>query len=186
MVDNQIPSIQQVYAEADCLYSESEVLSAINKLASSINQALQDANPLILTVMNGGLVFSGCLLTKMSFPLQVDYVHATRYGDEVVGQTLTWKAKPTTSLAGRTILIIDDILDEGNTLLELMDYCRQQGASKVYSAVLVDKRHDRKAADGLRADFTGLEVSDRFVFGFGMDYKGYWRNAPGIFAVKGM
>lgn len=83
------------------------------------------------------------------------------------------------------MLIIDDILDEGHTLAAIVEYCRDAGAENVYTAVLLDKQHDRKAYPGMRADFTGLDVEDRYIFGYGLDYKGYWRNAAGIFALKG-
>ena len=86
----------------------------------------------------------------------------------------------------RDVLIIDDILDEGHTLGAIIDFCRHAGASRVYTAVLIDKDHQRKARPDLQADFIGLQCIDRFIFGYGMDYKGYWRNAPGIYAVKGL
>lgn len=81
------------------------------------------------------------------------------------------------------MLVIDDIFDEGDTLKAIVAEVRRQGAAAVYSAVLVNKRHDRKAA-GLTVDFVGLEVPDRYVFGCGMDYKEYWRNLPAIYAVR--
>jgi len=115
----------------------------------------------------------------------VDYVHATRYGHEFNGVALDWKVRPQTDLKGRTVVLLDDILDEGVTLAAIADYCRQQGAAKIMMAVLVEKLHLRKVTPGMRADFTGIEVGDRFLFGYGLDYKGYWRNAPGIYAVKG-
>ena len=186
MPDSKQRKMQQVYNEADCLHSEAQVAACIERLAEDISQQLNEQNPLILTVMNGGLVFSGQLLTKMTFPLEIDYVHATRYGDKVVGETLNWIAKPGTDMEGRTVLILDDILDVGTTLLDIIDYCHRQGAANVLTAVLVDKQHERKARKDFKADFTGIKVEDRFIFGYGMDYKGYWRNAPGIYAVKGL
>uniref|UniRef100_UPI0030D8E65D phosphoribosyltransferase family protein n=1 Tax=uncultured Marinobacter sp. TaxID=187379 RepID=UPI0030D8E65D len=105
---------------------------------------------------------------------------------ETTGGLLEWKLRPEADMHGRTVLIVDDTLDEGTTLSAIADYCLAQGAEQVLTAVLVDKLHDRKASPGLKADYTGLEVEDRFLFGFGMDYKGYWRNAPGIYAVKGL
>ncbi|HGN3348776.1 TPA: phosphoribosyltransferase family protein [Pseudomonas aeruginosa] len=86
----------------------------------------------------------------------------------------------------RDVLIIDDILDEGHTLSAIIDFCKHAGARAVHTAVLVDKEHERKARPDLKASFTGLYCADRYVFGYGMDYKGYWRNAAGIFAVKGL
>ena len=175
-----------VLAEADLLVTEAEVGAAISRMAQEITDQLKDANPILICVMNGGLIFTGQLLTKLVFPLEVDYVHATRYGHEISGAGLNWIVKPQLELKGRTVLLLDDILDEGVTLAAIADFCRQQGATDVYMAALVEKLHLRKVTPGMRADFTGIEVGDRFLFGYGLDYKGYWRNAPGIYAVKGL
>jgi hypoxanthine phosphoribosyltransferase len=155
-------------------------------MAAAITEALSESNPVLFCVMNGGLVPMGHLLPQLCFPLQAEYLHATRYRQETTGGILEWKLRPDANLQDRTVLIVDDILDEGATLNAIADYCRAQGAKTVQTAVLVDKQHDRKARPGLKADYTGFEVEDRFLFGFGMDYKGYWRNAPGIYAVKGL
>ena len=171
--------------ESDLLVGEADVVAAIARIAEEMTAELKDANPVLICCMNGGLVFAGQLLTKLVFPLHVDYVHATRYGHEFNGVALDWKVRPQTDLKGRTVVLLDDILDEGVTLSAIADYCRQQGAAKIMMAVLVEKLHLRKVTPGMRADFTGIEVGDRFLFGYGLDYKGYWRNAPGIYAVKG-
>lgn len=173
---------QQVLKEADCLYTAEQVEQAFDKLAELITQKLEHSDPLILCVMTGGVVPVGHLLPRLPFPLQLDYIHATRYKGKTVGGALHWHVKPEQSLEGRVILVIDDILDEGYTLKAIIDACRQAGAQEIYSAVLVDKQHDRKA--DIKADFVGLEVPDRYVFGYGMDYKAYLRNAPGIYAEK--
>lgn len=178
--------IKRVYIEADLLYSQSEVDTAINAMAAEITEQLQDRDPVIFAVMNGGLVIAGQLLTRLNFPLVASYLHATRYRNTTSGHELEWKVPPMVEFRDRPVLVIDDILDEGHTLAEVMDYLKAEGAASVQSAVLVDKRHDRKARPDLKADFVGLEIEDRYIFGYGMDYKGYWRNAPGIFAVKGM
>ena len=177
---------KQVLSDADLLAGEEEITAAISRLASEITGSLEDTNPVVMCIMNGGLIFAGQLLTQLVFPLQVDYVHATRYGHEINGATLNWTVRPQLDLTGRTVLLLDDILDEGVTLAAIADYCRQQGASRVLMAVLVEKLHLRKVTPGMRADFSGLEVGDRFLFGYGLDYKGYWRNAPGLYAVKGL
>lgn len=175
-----------VLSDADLLVTEAEVEATIARMAGEITGKLGKANPILICVMNGGLIFSGQLLTKLVFPLEVDYIHATRYGHETSGAGLNWLVKPQLELKGRTVLLLDDILDEGVTLAAIADYCRQQGAAEVSMAVLVEKLHQRKVKPGMRADFTGIEVGDRFLFGYGLDYKGYWRNAPGIYAVKGL
>lgn len=182
----RIDEANKILEEADLLVGEAGVVAAIHQLSEEITAQLRDSNPVVMCVMNGGLIFTGQLLTRLVFPLEVDYVHATRYGHEISGARLNWTVRPQLDLKGRTVLLLDDILDEGVTLAAIADYCRQQGAEKVLMAVLVEKLHLRKVTPGMRADFTGLEVGDRFLFGYGLDYKGYWRNAPGIYAVKGL
>ncbi len=180
-----LAQIRQVMADADPIYTQAQMESAVARMAQEITADLHESNPLLLTVMNGGLMFAGRLIQHLHFPLQMDYLHASRYGDALSGGELRWKAQPTTPLQGREVLILDDILDEGGTLLALIDFCKVQGAAAVRTAVLVEKIHTRKANPQFKADYLGLTVPDRFVFGYGMDYRGYWRNAPGIYAVAG-
>lgn len=181
-----VDEANQLLAEADLLADEATITTAIERLASDITHRLKDLCPVAICVMNGGLIFAGQLLTRLVFPLEVTYVHATRYGNATSGAMLNWVARPDCDLRGRTVLLLDDILDEGVTLAAIADWCRDQGAAQVLMAVLVNKRHDRKVCPGRRADFTGIETEDRFLFGYGLDYRGYWRNAPGIYAPKGM
>ncbi len=187
-MDKQNETLQdakRAMAEADCLVDNAAVEAALDKLAESITARLADSTPLVYAVMNGGLVLAGRILPKLNFPLEVSYLHASRYGHALNGDLLDWRVRPTQDLRGRTVLVLDDILDEGFTLKAILEHLRNEGAAEVLSAVLVHKDHQRKAYPGMRADFTGLDVADRFLFGCGMDYKGYWRNAPGIYALKG-
>lgn len=174
--------IAEVKARSTCLHSEAEVEAAIDSMAASINVELADKNPLVICIMHGGLITCGKLATRLDFPLQLDYLHATRYRGETSGNDLQWKAFPSESLKGRAVLLVDDIFDVGTTLKLIVEYCRQQGCASVHTAVLLDKRHDRKE-EGIEVDFVGLKVTDRYLFGYGMDYKGYLRNAPGIYAI---
>ncbi len=174
---------QAVYRQSDRLFSAEQVEEALDRMAAEISASLAECNPLVLCVMTGAVIVTGHLLTRLDFPLQLDYLHATRYGAETSGGEIRWLARPAASLAGRTVLVVDDILDEGHTLAAIVSYCRSKGCAAVHVAALVEKRHLRKAP-GVMADFVGLEVEDRYVFGFGMDYKGYLRNLPGIHAVR--
>jgi hypoxanthine phosphoribosyltransferase len=171
-----------VYRAADCLYNEAECEAALDRMAQKVTAAVGTSNPLFITVMQGGLVPAGQLLTRLDFPLQVDYLHATRYTGKTRGGELHWMRHPATPLDDRVVLLVDDIHDEGSTLQAIVDHCLAEGAARVLSAVLVNKHHDRKVA--YQAEIVGLEVDDRYVFGYGMDYKEYLRNAPGIFAVS--
>ncbi len=176
--------IREVYRTATCLYRREEVDAALDRMAYDIHNTLEYENPIFLCVMVGGLISTGHLLTRIDFPLELDYVHATRYQGKTSGSELVWKNKPNTRLKGRTVLVLDDILDGGITLQEIVDYCKKEGAKKVYTAVLVEKEGVR-LKDGLPyADFTGLKVENYYLFGYGMDYKEYLRNAPGIYAVS--
>jgi len=181
-----IEEVKKVWEEADCIYSDEQVEQAISEVAVAISDVMAKTNPVVLCVMKGGLIFTGKLLMKLQFPLEVDYIQVSRYRGEVVGGTIEWMVTPRTSLEGRNVLIVDDILDQGETILEIIKACEKQGAKDVKSVVLVDKMHDRKVTPEVKANFTALEVEDRYLFGYGMDYKGYLRNAAGIFAVKGL
>lgn len=175
--------IKTVYEKSSCLYTSNEVAAALDRMAINIHDQLKDKNPVILCVMVGGLVPLGNLLLRLDFPLEVDYVHATRYRGEITGGDIHWKVKPSANLQGRTVLVVDDILDGGITLAAIMDEVKAMGASEIYSAVLVDKFRKRVPNGLQKADFVGLEVEDHYIFGYGMDYNEYLRNAPGIFVV---
>ncbi len=167
--------------DAECLYTLTEIDAVLNTLAAQLNRDYVDKNPVLLCVMNGAVITMGHLLPKLDFALQTDYIHATRYGDKTVGGQLVWQAQPQTALAGRHVLLIEDIYDEGHTLIALREFCQLQGAISVACLALADKQHERKS--GHPPEYIGLSIADRYVFGFGMDVRGYWRNAPGIFAM---
>lgn len=175
-----LEEIVKISQNAELLYSETEVEAALQTMAEQINLKLSDANPVLLCVMNGGIITAGKLMPLLTFPLTLDAINASRYQNQTAGGEIKWLVKPETNLSGRTVLLVDDILDEGHTLKSLIDYCLQQGAAQVFSAVLVEKRIAK--AKPVEADFIGLQVEDRYIFGYGMDYKGYLRNAAGIFA----
>lgn len=175
--------LNEVLNNADCLATQTEVDACLDRMATQITKALGEKMPLILCVMRGGIVTCGSLLPKLTFPLQVDYVHASRYRDQERGAELEWSVRPQFDLKDRVILLVDDILDEGHTLAAIKADCLEKGAASVQTAVLVDKIHDRRSDRLSKSDFTGLYTPDRFLFGAGMDYKGYWRNAPGIYAM---
>ena len=175
--------IKQIYETSELLYTANEVEAALDRMARSIEDLLRDKNPVILCVMIGGLIPMANLLLRLNFPLEVDYVHATRYGSTTKGGELSWKVRPSKNLANRTVLVVDDILDAGVTLAAIIAEIKNMGATDVYSAVLVDKHHKRDPEGLQKADFVGLEVDDHYIFGYGMDYDEYLRNAPGIFVV---
>ena len=168
--------------KADLIHSEAVVQAALDKVAADITAQLADKNPLVLCVMAGGVIFCGQLLTKLNFPLDFDYLHATRYGPETQGGKISWRSAPWTPVKERTVLVVDDILDEGVTLAAVKDSLKRMGAAEVLTAVFADKENGKQKP--VSADFCGLIVPDRFVFGFGMDVDGAWRNLPAIYAMK--
>ena len=181
----ELTEIIRIQAEADLIYSSEEIEAAIVRMAGEITLALAEKNPVILCLMIGGVVPTGKLLPLLNFPLQVEYVHATRYQGETNGGALHWIRKPSIPLADRHILIVDDILDEGTTLLAIIEECKNNQAKTIQTAVLADKQLNRERTFK-QADFTGVTVPNRYLFGYGMDYKEYLRNAPGIYAVKNL
>jgi hypoxanthine phosphoribosyltransferase len=171
-----------VLAGAEVIHTEVEVRNAMDRMAQQVTAVLEHENPIVLAVMTGGMVPAVWLCSRLSFPHQLDYVHATRYVGTTSGGELEWRVEPRLQMSGRSVLIVDDILDEGITLDAVAQHCRELGAVDVRVAVLVRKRHSRNRT-GVRPDFVGLEVPDRYVFGCGMDYEEYFRNVPAIYAL---
>jgi len=170
-----------VAGRAELLVSSEEMERTLNRLAEAIAAELADKDPLVLCVMNGAVIAVGCLLPRLQFPLRLDYVHATRYQGATSGGGLQWVHRPIVSVRGQHLLLVDDILDEGVTLDAIAAACREDGAASVRSAVLVEK--ERARACDFRANFVGIRLPNRYLYGYGLDYKGYFRNAAGIYAV---
>ena len=177
------PSLADALTTADLLHEREEIDIVIAEMANRIDAALDGERPVFLTVMNGALIFAGQLALAIRTDLEFDYVHATRYRGETTGSELHWLREPQVSLVDRVVLLVDDILDEGHTLKAVRDDCYQRGAKKVLIVSLCTKRHDR-LVEGISADVHGIELPDRYVFGFGMDYHEQGRNLPAIYALK--
>lgn len=182
MSTSEIQRARDLLANADLIHSEQAVAEAVTRVAGEITARLGDENPLVLCVMSGGVPFAGQLITQLLFPLDFDYLHVTRYGQDTSGGALSWRAAPWTPVKGRTVLLLDDILDEGVTLAAIVERMMQLGAKACYTAVATDKENGKKKP--IKADFVALSVPDRFVFGYGMDVRGQWRNLPAIYAMK--
>lgn len=174
---------QNALKNAELLYSSDDVEKAITRMANEITEKLENSDPLVLPVMVGGVILAGKLVTQLNFPLQMDYIHATRYRSSTSGSTISWLKKPEKSLEDKTVLLVDDILDQGITLAAIIEYCYEAGAKEVLTAVLAEKKLEIDKPIK-KADFTGLDIPDHYVFGYGMDYREYHRNAAGIYAVK--
>ncbi|MGE5649490.1 MAG: hypoxanthine-guanine phosphoribosyltransferase [Bacillota bacterium] len=173
-------------SDAELIFDEAAVQQAVDKVAQQLNERFNvddgEAFPLVLGVMGGAVVFCGQLLTRLRFPLEFDYMHVTRYGSLDQGGKIEWKVIPRSSVQGRTVVVLDDILDEGETLAHVKERLLEMGAADVVVAVFADKDIGKKKP--IKADYIGLTLPNKFVVGYGMDAYGYWRNLPGIWAIK--
>ncbi|UXI69673.1 hypoxanthine-guanine phosphoribosyltransferase [Tahibacter amnicola] len=176
------PPLAEALSRADLIHDAATLDAAITRLAPQIDAALAGERAVFLTVMHGGLPFAAKLALAMKTDMEFDYLHATRYRGQTSGSEIHWLRQPAVDLAGRTVVLADDILDEGKTLKVIRDFCVDRGARRVLVAVLCEKRHGR-CIEGITADFCGVEVPDRYVFGYGMDYYEQGRNLPGIYAI---
>lgn len=172
----------QLLESADLVVTADEIEAAMTRMAEAISVRLSDAVPLVLSVMGGAVVFAGQLLPMLRFPLEFDFVHVTRYGDATSGGTIDWRVRPRTPVRDRTILVLDDILDEGITLAAIRSRMLESGATACYTAVFADKAIGKRKP--IRADFVGITLPNRYVFGYGMDVRGAWRNLPAIYAMR--
>ena len=178
-----VPSLAQALTRSDLLFKREELETVIADLGRAIDVALDGERAVFLTVMNGALMFGAQLALSIRTDLEFDYVHATRYRGATSGNDLHWLREPAVSLQGRTVLLVDDILDEGHTLKAVRNDCLRRGATRVLVATLCCKRHDR-CVEGIQSDFNGVELPDRYVFGYGMDYYEQGRNLPAIYALQ--
>jgi hypoxanthine phosphoribosyltransferase len=172
----------KLLAEAELVCSEPEVSAAVRRVAAEIRAKLAHDFPLVLSVMSGATVFTGQLLPLLDFPLEFAAIEATRYGNSTQGREISWRLAPRDNVAGRAVLVLDDILDEGITLAAIRERLLAMGAKRVLTAVFCDK--DLGRAKPITADFCGVTVPDRYVFGFGMDAYGLWRNLPAVYALR--
>ena len=167
---------------AELLYGPQQVREAVDRMARDIAAKLKDEFPVVLAVMGGAAIFTGQLLPQLRFPLEFGAIEVTRYNNDIQGRDISWRLPPRDNVRDRIVLVIDDILDEGITLAAIRKKLLEMGAREVYSAVFANKKIDREKP--VTADFVGVTVPDRYVFGFGMDAYGLWRNLPAIYALK--
>ncbi len=175
-------ALDALLGQAECLISPEQMQAAYDRMAEEIAALLADTCPIVVVVMTGGLVAAGQLLSRLTFPLEVEFVHATRYRG-TRGGAIEWRARPERDWAGRHVLLIDDLFDEGVTLSAVREWCEAQGAARVQMAVAALKALPNRSPMRL-PEFVGVTVPDRFIFGEGLDYSGFFRNLPGIHALK--
>lgn len=186
MADSHLDRITSILKDAELVCSSDEIQSAVARIAHELNDAFGHSDspsfPLVLGVMGGGVVFTGQLLPQLNFPLEFDFIHVSRYGDEDHGGEIVWKVIPRQNVEHRTVIVLDDILDEGETLAHVKKRLLEMGASRVVLAVFADKAIGKKKP--VQPDFVGVTLPNKFVVGYGMDWQGYWRNLPDVWAIK--
>ncbi len=180
-LQNRYREAQELLAQAEQLFSAEECDAALAQVARRIREDLSGRYPLVLAVMGGAAVFTGRLLPLLDFPLDFDYIHITRYGDKLQGGAFQWLREPA-NVAGRDVLVLDDILDEGHTMKAVAAHILAAGAQTCRTAVFADKQISRPKP--IAADYVGLSVPDRYVFGYGMDARQMWRNLGAVYAMK--
>ena len=180
----ELTEAHRVLAEADCVVDAAACRAATARVAEGIKAAAGTEQPLVLAVMGGAVVFAGQLLPLLDFPLDFDYIHVSRYGGATTGGHLAWKVEPKETVRGRTVIVLDDILDEGETMHAIRERLLELGAARFLAAVFCEK--DLGRVKPIKANFTGITVPNRYVFGYGMDVRGMWRNLPAVYAMKGM
>ncbi len=177
---------KELIEQSEVLFTKEEVDAGTSRVAQEINRDYADKHPLLLSVMGGAVVFTGQLLPQLDFPLDFDIVQASRYGSATVGTQLTWRVAPRDNIQGRHVLILDDILDEGITLAAIVDLVKSHGALSVECAVFCVKDYGEEinAKKPLKARYVGITVPNKFIYGYGMDVSGAWRNLPAIYAKR--
>jgi hypoxanthine phosphoribosyltransferase len=175
---------REIYSNSTLLADKQDVTAAVERMAEAINGRYVDQEIILLIVMTGAVMPAAWLASRLKMPIQMDFVHATRYAGQTEGGEIEFRVPPRLNLEGQDVLIIDDIYDIGLTLQMIERYCESRGARSVTSAVLVRKIHDRETTGKLPA-FIGMEVEDRYLFGCGMDAYEHWRHLDEIRALDG-
>jgi hypoxanthine phosphoribosyltransferase len=174
---------QYILENSRVLFSRDEVNAAVEKMADEINAHYGNEPVIMISVLTGAIIPAAWLVTKMKMPVQMDFVHATRYRGGLYGAELEYRVPPRLDLEGKNILIVDDIFDEGNTLAAIKGSVEKRKAGTVKMASLVRKDHDRGLPRDY-VDFVGMDVPDVYVFGCGMDAYEEWRHLDEIWVLE--
>jgi hypoxanthine phosphoribosyltransferase len=183
MSDPQSIDPRKILEESTLIATREEVMASVDRMAADINEYYGDREIIMLAVMTGAILPATWIASRLTMPLRMDFVHATRYSGQTEGGQLEFRVPPRLNLQDQEVLIVDDIYDVGLTLELIERYCVARGARSVNSAVLVRKVHDRETAGELPR-FIGLDVEDKYVFGCGMDVYEHWRHIAELRAME--
>ncbi len=174
MIDNDI---QRVLISAD------EVQEIVKKVAQQINEDYKGKEILFVVVLKGSIPFAGDLMKYINTHITMDCIHASSYGNSTVSSgDIIIKKDLCTDCKGKDVLLIEDIIDSGNTLLKLKKLMIERGCASVKICTLLSKP-SRRTAD-VEGDYVGREIPDEFVVGYGLDYAEKYRNLPYIGVLK--
>ncbi len=173
--------IQLLDKEFSLSIPASDIKRAIWQMADKINRDLKDKNPLMVCILNGSFMFSADLMKLVEFPCQISFVKLASYE----GMGSTGKVKEligfNEELKGRTVVLLEDIVDTGVTVENSVEQLLQTGASEVIVATLLYKPQACKR--DIKLDYVGMEIPNDFIVGYGLDYNGYGRNLPDIYSL---
>ncbi|HJP03667.1 MAG: hypoxanthine-guanine phosphoribosyltransferase [Chromatiales bacterium] len=161
-----------------------QVEAGLDRLAAKLQPHIDKSDCVLLGILTGGLFPLIRLADRLTGNFRIDFCHASRYLGNTTGGELQWRVGPRLDLKGASVIVIDDILDEGTTLSTVAGYCDQQGAAETHTAVLFIK--DCKRPAGIKSpDYdAGLMVPDQYVFGCGMDLHERWRHLSSVYALR--
>lgn len=165
------------------LYSQQDIEKAIDRLSRQLTEEYRDKRPIILSVLSGAILFTVDMIEKMDIMAQLDFIDVSTYfgGTESTGK-LTLVHDLNADVKDRHVLIMEDIVDSGHTLSYLIDLLKQRGAKSVKTVSLLDKPEGREY--DVKVDYYGFKVPNEFLVGYGLDYKGYYRNLPYVGILK--
>ncbi|AMA74507.1 hypoxanthine phosphoribosyltransferase [Aneurinibacillus thermoaerophilus] len=165
------------------LFTEEEIAEKVRELGRILSKEYEGKNPLVICVLRGGAPFMTDLVRRMDIPLEMDFMAVSSYGASTQSSGVVRIMKDLdTSVEGRHVIIVEDIIDSGLTLSYLIDIIRRRNAASVKVVTLLDKPA-RRTVD-LKPDYCGFEIPDAFVVGYGLDYAEKYRNLPYIGILK--
>ena len=165
------------------LFTEEEITAMVKRVGAQISEDYKDKDLVLIAVLRGAVVFMGDLMRAIDCPLAIDFMAVSSYGDGAKSSGIVRIVKDLDiDIKGRDVLIVEDILDSGNTLAFLKAYLMTKGARSVTIVTLLDKPSRREKA--IHADYAGFVVPDEFVVGYGLDYAQQYRNMPYIGVLK--
>jgi len=174
---------QAILSRSQLIYSHEEIVSAIDLLAGKLNRQFKNKKALILPVLTGAIPFIGMLLPRLSFTIEVNYFHVSRYQNNVGTNQIRITHQPSPeSVLNQEVLVVDDILDVGITLKLINEQLMTMKPKSITNVVLFEKQLDIKKE--IFAHYVGLDVPDAYVFGFGLDFNGAGRNIPDLYSFN--